>query len=91
MRYFFASYSASTTNVKNTTGNLVFGSAAFPSNELLRQEASKKSNHSVPEIVITNLFEFRDREDYECFIRKESPDSKAGSTESQRASELKSR
>ncbi len=67
MRYFFISYEAKN-NTKIATGNLTLDCNIFPSNSILRQEASKKSGFPIPEIIITGLFEFANQQDFESFV-----------------------
>ena len=69
MRYFFVSYTASN-KLTVAVGNLYFGSNMFPSNEFLRATAFDKSGKAFDQITITGLFEFKNQEDYESFIKE---------------------
>jgi hypothetical protein len=62
-RYFFFSYSCRNIIV----GNLWFACNKFPPNKLFRDAAAKQCGGKADEILITSIFEFKDKEDYDSF------------------------
>jgi hypothetical protein len=69
-RYFFASYI--TPAATGITGMITLSCDKFPPNKLLKEKAQKICHDhcvwvSVDAIVITNLFEFKNEEDYDSF------------------------
>ena len=58
MRYFLIMYCA---------GNLGFIHDRFPRSAILKEIAGKFSGHPVEDVVITNIFEFKNKEDFDSF------------------------
>jgi len=69
-RYFFFSYSCRN-NTKIADGNLWFDCDKFPSNEIVRDEAAKKSGFPANKIIVMSMFEFNDKNDFESFGLRE--------------------
>ena len=63
MRYFFISYSVRNNNI-TAEGNLLISQDKFPNNNYLRNYIDKEYGYEINDLVIMNLFEFKNKKDY---------------------------
>jgi len=66
MRYFLITYYYQD-NLKRVKGNISSYGPQFPQNEDLKKLAAKQLNGKAECVVITNVFEFKNKEDYDNF------------------------
>lgn len=72
MRYFLVTYESGTEDGKSETrGNLWFNSERFPSNEFMKKVAGDHMQDHFRPVVITNIFEFKNKTDFEDFRKTE--------------------
>jgi hypothetical protein len=69
MRYFLAVYHAGS-DEQSFTGNLWFTSESFPNNRFIKEYAAKEVNASPNNVVVTNIIEFKNEQDFLDFTNE---------------------
>ena len=65
-RYFFFSYSCRN-KTKEAVGNLWLSCDVLPHNELIRGKIAERSWFDPHDCVVTGIFEFKSKEDFDSF------------------------
>ncbi len=66
-RYFLVSFSYSSGEIYGS-GNLWFRATSFPSNIWLKDEASKGKDYTSDKVVVSTIYEFKTKMDFNSFI-----------------------
>lgn len=67
MRYFFISHSCTTEDGYKANGDMAIKHKSFPRKDVIKKTIEK--DHSVTQVIITSMFEFKSEKDFESFIK----------------------